>query len=41
MLTKLRLKNFKNFKNAELILNGLTIVVGTNASGKSNLPINN
>ncbi len=37
MLTKLRLKNFKNFKNAELIFSGLTIVLGTNASGKSNL----
>lgn len=37
MLTKLKLKNFKNFKDAELTLGNLTILVGTNASGKSNL----
>jgi predicted ATPase len=37
MITKLRLKNFKNFKNAELNLGDLTLIVGTNASGKSNI----
>lgn len=37
MLTRLRLKNFKNFEDAELALGPLTVLVGTNASGKSNL----
>ncbi|MEM1168985.1 MAG: ATP-binding protein [Cyanobacteria bacterium P01_H01_bin.35] len=37
MLKKLRLKNFKNFKNAELYLDSFTILIGTNASGKSNI----
>ena len=37
MLNKLRLERFKNFKNAELILGPLTVLVGTNASGKSNI----
>ena len=37
MLTKLRLKNFKNFKDAELTLGPLTLLIGTNASGKSNI----
>jgi len=37
MLKKLRLKNFKNFKDAQLILGDLTLLVGANASGKSNL----
>lgn len=37
MFTKLHLKNFKNFRNAELALGPLTLLVGTNASGKSNL----
>jgi len=37
MLTKLRLQNFKNFKNAELHLGKFTLLIGTNASGKSNL----
>ncbi|NMG22746.1 ATPase [Brasilonema bromeliae SPC951] len=37
MLTKLRLERFKNFKDAELILGALTLLVGTNASGKSNI----
>ncbi len=37
MLKKLRLERFKNFKQAELTLGPLTILVGTNASGKSNL----
>jgi predicted ATPase len=37
MLKSLRLENFKNFKNAELSLGDLTVLVGTNASGKSNI----
>jgi predicted ATPase len=37
MLTKLRLKNFKNFKDAELHLGGFTVLLGTNAAGKSNI----
>ena len=37
MLKKLRLENFKNFKNAELHLGNFTILVGNNASGKSNI----
>ena len=37
MLKKLRLENFKNFKKAELHLDSFTILIGTNASGKSNI----
>ncbi|HUB24692.1 MAG TPA: AAA family ATPase, partial [Tepidisphaeraceae bacterium] len=37
MMTGLKLKNFKNFKDAELRLGEMTLIVGTNASGKSNL----
>ncbi len=37
MLNKLQIKRFKNFKEAELILGYLTLLVGTNASGKSNI----
>jgi len=37
MITKLELTNFKNFKSATLQLGGLTLLVGTNASGKSNV----
>jgi predicted ATPase len=37
MLTKLTLKNFKNFQKAELALGPLTVIIGANASGKSNL----
>lgn len=37
MLTKLTLERFKNFKKAELVLGPVTSLVGTNASGKSNL----
>lgn len=37
MLKKLRLERFKNFKEAELTLGPLTTLVGTNASGKSNI----
>ncbi|CAD5944262.1 AAA family ATPase [Planktothrix agardhii] len=37
MLKKLRLERFKNFKEAELTLGDFTILVGTNATGKSNI----
>jgi predicted ATPase len=37
VIKKLRLKNFKNFKNAELSLGPFTVLIGENASGKSNL----
>src|SRR5215212_6636954 len=37
MLTKLRLTNFKNFQDAELHIGPFSVLVGTNASGKSNL----
>ncbi len=37
MLTSLELKNFKNFRHANLDLGPFTVLVGTNASGKSNL----
>lgn len=37
MLRSLELHNFKNFRNAKLELGPLTILVGANASGKSNI----
>lgn len=37
MLTRLRLKDFKSFVDETVELDGLTILVGSNASGKSNL----
>jgi predicted ATPase len=37
VLKKLRLERFKNFKAAELTLGPFTLLVGTNASGKSNI----
>ncbi|MCP4345100.1 MAG: AAA family ATPase [Desulfobacterales bacterium] len=37
MLKKLRLEQFKNFKDSSLILGPLTVLIGTNASGKSNI----
>lgn len=37
MFSRLRLTSFKNFADAELQLGPLTLLVGTNASGKSNL----
>ncbi len=37
VLTKLRLKNFKNFKDVTFEFGGLTLLVGTNAVGKSNV----
>lgn len=37
MIQELRLRGFKNFLDATLPLGNLTLLVGTNASGKSNL----
>jgi len=37
MIESVRLLNFKNFRDATLSLGPLTVIVGTNASGKSNL----
>jgi predicted ATPase len=37
MLTSLQLIRFKNFRDATLVLGPLTLLVGTNAAGKSNL----
>jgi len=37
MIRELRLRGFKNFLDATLPLGNLTLLVGTNASGKSNL----
>ena len=37
MLQRLALTNFKNFQSAELLLGKLTVLVGTNAAGKSNI----
>ena len=37
MITRLGLANFKNFRDANLELGPLTVMVGTNASGKSNI----
>ena len=36
-ITRLVLRDFKGFHHAELDMSGFTVVVGTNASGKSNL----
>lgn len=37
MIDAIRLERFKNFRDATLPLGPLTVIVGTNASGKSNL----
>ena len=37
MLRRLRLKNFKNFEDAELSMGPFTLLVGANAAGKSNI----
>ncbi len=37
MIKKIRLKNFKSFQDAELILGNFSVLIGTNASGKSNV----
>ena len=35
-ITKITLKNFKSFKNLKLELGKFNVIVGANASGKSN-----
>jgi hypothetical protein len=37
MITKLTLTNFKNFKQAEIAFGPVSILVGANATGKSNV----
>jgi len=37
MITSLRLSSFKNFRNEKLRVGPFTLIVGTNASGKSNI----
>lgn len=37
VITRLGLKDFKNFANAKLKLGKFTVILGTNASGKSNI----
>lgn len=37
MLERLRLRDFKSFADATLAIGGLTVVIGVNASGKSNI----
>ena len=37
MIKSLHLKRFKNFQDATLTLGPLTILIGANASGKSNI----
>lgn len=37
MFTSLRLERFKNFQDAELKLGPFTVLIGANASGKSNV----
>lgn len=37
MINQLRLRQFKNFRDAQLNLDNFTLLVGTNASGKSNI----
>ena len=36
MLSSITIENFRSFKNATLTLRPLTVVIGANASGKSN-----
>lgn len=37
MISEIRLRDFKNFQDAHLAVGKFTVVVGTNASGKSNI----
>jgi AAA15 family ATPase/GTPase len=37
MFTSLRMERFKNFKDAELKPGPFTVLIGANASGKSNI----
>ena len=38
MIVELRLENWKSYENASLYVDALSVLVGTNASGKSNAP---
>ena len=37
MISEIRLRDFKNFQDTRLAVGKFTLVVGTNASGKSNV----
>ena len=37
MLTRIKIDGFKSFTNFEMEFSSLTVIAGTNASGKSNL----
>jgi AAA15 family ATPase/GTPase len=37
MITGIRIRNFKNFRDAYLRVGPFTVIVGANASGKSNI----
>ena len=37
MITSIRLSNFKNFRKEELRVGPFSLIVGSNASGKSNI----
>lgn len=37
MITELRLRNWKSFFDAKLFIDPITVIIGTNASGKSNI----
>lgn len=37
MITQLRLQNWKSFSDATLFIDPITVIIGTNASGKSNI----
>lgn len=37
MITKIRLQNWKSFKDSTIYIDSLGILIGTNASGKSNV----
>ncbi|AFY74473.1 putative ATPase [Synechococcus sp. PCC 7502] len=37
MIKRIRIQNFKSFQDAELNLSEISVLVGTNASGKSNI----
>lgn len=37
MITELRLRNWKGFSDATLFIDPITVIIGTNASGKSNI----
>jgi AAA15 family ATPase/GTPase len=37
MITKLKLNSFKNFRQAEINFGPVSLLVGTNATGKSNV----